>query len=340
MGNARKQNNEAAAVNLLGSTNENISKEVDPQENLINKIKHDIKEFIESSAKVSNTEEITNMKNYNSSANLNNSFTNEPIISNVNLLGNILTENKNLSNDKSAEILNRNSEVKILNKSENTNVKEKNFSDKLNLLNSENIDNSKFKSSSSSNTDNNFLKGLLEDNKDTKLDKVNTLMNQLIVQNQNDTKEVNKAPKVINKSNFAADIIKSIKYMEDKNIKDMTVKINPKDLGEVYIKITSNADGIMKASVSTNNRETFNLLNANIQDFNNNLNNSQIKIHHIDINIYNGDTTFFSNGFNQNQSNENNPQQKTYSSSNITNEEVDTLPEHIIYEDNKLNTLV
>ncbi|AGK97770.1 flagellar hook-length control protein FliK [Clostridium pasteurianum] len=334
------KNSEAAIANLLDTNRQNISNETDPQENLINKIKHEIKEIIESSIKDSNNKETSNIKNYNSNTNLNKDFTNEILTNNTSLLENILTENKNLPKDKNAEILDKNSEVKIFNKPESNQVKEKIVNDKVNVLTSGNKDNSQFKNSGGFNTDNDFLKRLLEDNKDTKLDKVNTLMNQFIVQNQNNSQEIANEPKVINKSNFTADIIKSIRYMENKNIKDMTVKINPKDLGEVYIKITSSADGILKASISTNNRETFNLLNANIQDLNNNFNNSQIKIQHIDINIYNGDTTFFSNSFNQNQSNENNSHHKTYSVSNINNEEGDTLPGHIIYEDNKLNILV
>lgn len=128
--------------------------------------------------------------------------------------------------------------------------------------------------------------------------------------------------------------------METKDIRDMIVKINPKELGEIYIKITATADGIMKANISANSRETFNLLNAHVQDLNNSLNNSQIKIQHIDINIYNGDTTFFSNNFNQSQGDKNNSQSQNYNSvSYINGEEEPAASEETIYEDNKLNTL-
>lgn len=164
-------------------------------------------------------------------------------------------------------------------------------------------------------------------------------MGQLNVQNQTITIEPVHSNTTINRSTFVKDIIKSIRYMENNDVKDMIVKINPKDLGEVYIKVTSTADGIMKASISANNRETFNILNANIHNLNNNLNDSQVKINHIDINMYNSNTTLFNSNSDRNENSQSNLNHNN-NVSHMDYEDVNVTSEDIVYDDNKLNILI
>ena len=100
---------------------------------------------------------------------------------------------------------------------------------------------------------------------------------------------------VINKNNFSADIVKSVKFMQTNNLRDLTVTIAPKELGEVIIKITMYG-GTMKASITATSKEAYNILNSNLTDITNKLNNLDMKIQDFTLNIYNGDTTFFKQG--------------------------------------------
>lgn len=154
-----------------------------------------------------------------------------------------------------------------------------------------------------------FLEKLLpQDKDDNKISRVSTFMNQISNVNTN-VQAVNGEVQVINKNTFAADIIKSVQYMQTNDIKELTVKINPKELGEVVIRL-SMENNIMKASISAQNKETYALLQSSLGDINNSLNNQNIKIQAFSVNIYD-DTTYFGgqgsseNNHNNNEENQN-----------------------------------
>lgn len=113
--------------------------------------------------------------------------------------------------------------------------------------------------------------------------------------------ELAAAPKGIYRHTFNSDIIQSVKYMLRNSVEELSVKIYPKELGELTIKIISE-EGIMKAELRATSKETYNLLNANLQEIKSNLQEQNLKIQEVSINIYNEDTTFFS-GEKQNSSN-------------------------------------
>lgn len=171
-----------------------------------------------------------------------------------------------------------------------------------------------------SKSDEDFLKNLLSNNNNDKISKVTNFMSQF---NNAKVENVNVAQienLVINKNNFSADMIKSIKYMELNNMKDLTVKINPKELGEVVIRLTMEA-GAMKATITAANKEAFNLLNSNLSDMTNKLQNSDIKVQSLALNLYNEDTTFFKDGSNNGQSYEENKGKRNYAVGAISEEE-------------------
>lgn len=171
-----------------------------------------------------------------------------------------------------------------------------------------------------SKSDEDFLKNLLSNNNNDKISKVTNFMSQF---NNAKVENVNVAEienLVINKNNFSADMIKSIKYMELNNMKDLTVRINPKELGEVVIRLTMEA-GAMKATITAANKEAFNLLNSNLADMTNKLQNSDIKVQSLALNIYNEDTTFFKDGSNNQQSHEDNKGKRNYAVGAISEEE-------------------
>ncbi|KOC33820.1 flagellar hook-length control protein FliK [Clostridium botulinum] len=147
------------------------------------------------------------------------------------------------------------------------------------------------------NNEEDFLKNLVSKDKskaDTKIDRLTTFMSDFNKVNNTVVKDIeNEVPININKNNLVNDFIKSIKYMEQNDVKEMTVKVMPRELGEIVIRLTVE-NGLMKANITANNKEAYNLLNSKAQELNNSLGNGEIKIQNFTIDIYNGDTTFFS----------------------------------------------
>lgn len=109
----------------------------------------------------------------------------------------------------------------------------------------------------------------------------------------NSTIEVVKEPGVISRDNVNLDFIKNIRYMVKNSIEELNVKIYPKELGEITIKLLSE-EGIMKAEIKATSKETYNLLNSNMNEIKKTLENQNIRIQEVNIGIYNEDTTFFS----------------------------------------------
>ncbi len=203
-------------------------------------------------------------------------------------------------------------------KSEMENILKEEFNNKLpvetkidiseSLVLEEETDSSNLKENTSK--EEKLLKGLLEDKEQGTGEKINKTVNFMShLKNSTDINELSSnetlGKLVINKNTMDTDIIKSIKYMELNNVKDLTVKIMPKELGEVFIKLTMEG-GIMKANIGATTKEAYNLLNSNMQLIEDKLQNSGIKVQELSLNIYNEDTTFFKqsseNGKNSNPS--------------------------------------
>ena len=192
--------------------------------------------------------------------------------------------------------------------------------------------------SGNSSSEEKFLNNLLGGDKDeTKISKAVNFMNQFETVKAVDTSKVQTVNTVIDKSDFGADVIKNIKFMEINNIKDLIVKMNPKELGEITIKLTMES-GIMKASISAQNKETYNLLNHNFQDISDKLKNMDIKIQSLDINVYE-DSTFFNKESNNKN---NNGRQNNNSKTNMIleeDEDISTINNYFIQE-NQVNKFV
>lgn len=120
---------------------------------------------------------------------------------------------------------------------------------------------------------------------------------------------------VLNKDTINTDMIKTIKYMQTNSIKELSVKIMPKELGEVIIKLTMEG-GIMKAHINASNKDAYNILNNNLSQIQEKLQANNLKVQDISLNIYNEDTTFFKEGSNNSEdesSRQNNKNKETSS---------------------------
>ncbi|WP_291582963.1 flagellar hook-length control protein FliK [Clostridium sp. UBA6640] len=200
--------------------------------------------------------------------------------------------------------------------------------------NSKNTSNGDLKKSLSS--EEKLLEKLIGDKEDGKLTKVNQFMN-VFTNSKISMEEVKNVDKLlINKVTFSEDIVKSIRFMELNNIKDLTVKLNPKNLGEVVINLTMEQEA-MRAQLKASNKDTVALLNANLRDITEKL-NENIKIQQVEVAIYSDDTTYFSGNERENRQGFNGNQSKSKVSS--VTEEIELEAEASIVDDSSLNMLI
>jgi len=169
-----------------------------------------------------------------------------------------------------------------------------------------------------------FLNSLIDDDKDSSLNKINLFASRTqTVQNQGvDTAR----GLTINKATFADDLIKDVKFMSNNSLKELTVKINPGNLGEITIKLIQE-DGVMKANLKANSKETTALLSQNLTEIKKQLGEQNIKISDVNIELYQEDTTFFTEqGFGRQLSEEqgrnNNSNSNTRNNATITEEDL------------------
>ncbi|AJH01313.1 flagellar hook-length control protein [Clostridium beijerinckii] len=136
-----------------------------------------------------------------------------------------------------------------------------------------------------------FLNSLVDDNKDDSLNKINLFASRTsTIQNQgvNNTRGL-----TINKATFADDLIKDVKFMNTNSLKELTVKVNPGNLGEITIKLVQE-DGVIKANLKANSKDTTALISQNLSDIKKQLGEQNLKIADVNIELYQDDTTFFS----------------------------------------------
>ncbi|WP_244834837.1 flagellar hook-length control protein FliK [Clostridium sp. BJN0001] len=175
-------------------------------------------------------------------------------------------------------------------------------------------------SSADSDSDSKVLKGILDDNKS---DSIFSKINQAAQKTQNVQTVVKTDGNIVNKVTIVDDIIKDVKFMSTTDLKELTVKINPKELGEITIKLIAQDNGAMKAEIKANTKDAYTLLNQNLFDIKDKLNGENIKINDVNVSLYQEDTTFYKNGqfnsmFSHNGNQEADEKNYSYSESNIS----------------------
>jgi flagellar hook-length control protein FliK len=169
---------------------------------------------------------------------------------------------------------------------------------------SDDIINSRLQQESTSlNKEDKLLKSLTDenssnDNKDNLTSKISNVMARFEAI-RNDKSISQEAPVVINKSTFNADFIKAVKFMDLNNIKELSVKIIPKDLGEITIRLSMD-NGVMKANITAANKDTYSLLNAQLPAISNQLSEQNMNIQSFNLSLYNGENFLF-NGDGRNE---------------------------------------
>ena len=155
-----------------------------------------------------------------------------------------------------------------------------------------------------------LLAKILGGNESASLNNQNTLINRLNVKST----EVIKEPMVVSKETMDTDIIKNVKFMMKNAVAELKVKIYPKELGEMTIKLLSE-EGILKADIKAISKETYNLLNSNLNDIKKSLEQQNIKIHEVNIGLYSDDPTYHGGESNQDEMFKNNQNKQGKNSS-------------------------
>ncbi|WP_346868450.1 MULTISPECIES: flagellar hook-length control protein FliK [unclassified Clostridium] len=198
--------------------------------------------------------------------------------------------------------------------------------------------------------------------KDSKFSKETAILNKVINGEEKDSKVTRAAdfmsyfensvqksgevssekPIAITKSDLNNDVIKALSYMDKNGVKDLTVKIYPKELGEISISV-SMEQGALKAMIKATSKETVEMLALGLKDINEKLNGNNIKIQSVDIGLYEEDTTYFAHENNQGKAYENGGQrssEKGRQGSEVNMVEEDVIPEANVKASNEIDLLV
>lgn len=203
----------------------------------------------------------------------------------------------------------------------------------------ENSNTSASKDSKIDSKEDKFLKALADDdNKDSTLNKINLFASRgAVIQNQG----VNATARglSVNKATFVEDFIKDVKFMSNNGLKELTVKVNPGNLGEITIKLIQE-DNVLKANLKASSKETTALLSQNLAEIKKQLSEQNIKVSDVNIELYQDDTTFFKEqGFGSQLAGEQN-RENTSSAHNVSNTQSvsdDSLDDNLAEENNSVN---
>lgn len=119
----------------------------------------------------------------------------------------------------------------------------------------------------------------------------------------------------IRASNMADDFIKMVKYMKNNNMEEIKVNINPRELGDMTIKLLKDSEAT-KIFIQVGKEETFNMLNKNVHDINRHLADLGIKAKDIVVEMKSNDQNFFSDNLSQEFSKREEPRKQKRNNNN------------------------
>ena len=102
----------------------------------------------------------------------------------------------------------------------------------------------------------------------------------------------------IRANNMADDFIKMVKYLKNNNIEEIKVNINPKELGDMTIKLMKDSEAT-KVFINVSKEDTFKMLNKNISDINKHLFDLGIKAKDVVVTMKSNSENFFSDNLSQ-----------------------------------------
>lgn len=206
---------------------------------------------------------------------------------------------------------------------------------------------------SSLNSRNNILKEISLDDKNKDLNTLESILdagenNSILFSN---TKTVNidvpnkevantQPVNTIRQEFIEEDIVKTVRYLKSNGIEEIKIKISPRELGDMTIKLIKNADET-NVNITITKEDVFELVNKNINDIAKHLNELNIKFKDISIDIKSDNGNIFSDDlnqeFNKKEQQENNKKNKNKYSKNFNQieDKIETA-----FEEESLNILI
>lgn len=138
------------------------------------------------------------------------------------------------------------------------------------------------------------------------------ILNNIVMPKNNSVVEIKDEVlkiQVIRSEYISEDFVQTIEYLKVNNKEEISVRMNPKDLGELNIRILK-GNNEEKVIVTLRNEETFNLLKENVNEIKNHLSSLDIKVKEVEVEIKSESQNNFSHNSNQQSNRNNNKEEK------------------------------
>lgn len=247
----------------------------------------------------------------NYSLELNNNDMKE-IINNINHLINEGRNNSNKINESLNSLIDKiKNQIKDLDKSSQEDSMYENL-DTVGILNQSKID--EYKSSKGTSNDIEYLENIVSADDNSYINSFVGINEFNTVYRNSTSNDIPQPVTEIRQEFITEDIIKSVKYIKNSDLEELNVKLNPRNLGEISIKLSKNKEH-SNLLITVDDNNILDLVNKNIEDIKKHLNDTDINIKDIVINVKSENENLFSDNlnkefnqdrrFNQNNSNKN-----------------------------------
>ena len=247
----------------------------------------------------------------NYSLELNNNDMKE-IINNINYLINEGRNNSNKINESLNSLIDKiKNQINDLDKSSQEDSMYENL-DTVGILNQSKID--EYKSSKGTSNDIEYLENIVSADDNSYINSFVGINEFNTVYRNSTSNDIPQPVTEIRQEFITEDIIKSVKYMKNSDLEELNVKLNPRNLGEISIKLSKNKEH-SNLLITVDDNNILDLVNKNIEDIKKHLNDTDINIKDIVINVKSENENLFSDNlnkefnqdrrFNQNNSNKN-----------------------------------
>lgn len=247
----------------------------------------------------------------NYSLELNNNDMKE-IINNINYLINEGRNNSNKINESLNSLIDKiKNQIKDLDKSSQEDSMYENL-DTVGILNQSKID--EYKSSKGTSNDIEYLENIVSADDNSYINSFVGINEFNTIYRNSTSNDIPQPVTEIRQEFITEDIIKSVKYMKNSDLEELNVKLNPRNLGEISIKLSKNKEH-SNLLITVDDNNILDLVNKNIEDIKKHLNDTDINIKDIVINVKSENENLFSDNlnkefnqdrrFNQNNSNKN-----------------------------------
>ena len=165
------------------------------------------------------------------------------------------------------------------------------------------------------------------------------ILNNIVMPKNNSVVEIKDEVskiQVIRSEYISEDFVQTIEYLKVNNKEEISVRMNPKDLGELNIRILK-GNNEEKVIVTLRNEETFNLLKENVNEIKNHLSSLDIKVKEVEVEIKSESQNNFSHNSNQQSNRNNNKEEKK--SRNVVFEQNHN-EYYLVNEDENINLLI